>query len=320
DEITGELLAAVSGLLPAGIIVRATPSDAVVIIDGAFAGRGDMDMHTNFPKDVEVEVSAPGYAPFVFPLELNPGELAEVFIDLTPLSLSVFNVEVAANPDSLVYQGGLFVGQTPHTFEIPKGQFAYITVETEEGKMGTVVYRNDQIVRGNARLTKIEPVRFLNGKDNGYADGIADDGIDSGAANGQAENVRPVPTNTLFVNTAFPRPPESTPVERARKGFYRAYGALWIILPATLITSGIAMTYIDANTRATISPPEGMTAATRREIYDRALLASDVRDVAFGVMGVTIGITVFQIIRYLYVSSKDATPLIPAVKPPVEEL
>lgn len=294
DEITGQLVAAVSGVLPAGIIVRATPADAMVIIDGVLAGRGDMEIHPHFPGEVEVVVQADNHAPFSFPLTLNPGELAEIFIDLTPLSLSVFEIVVPNNPGSLVYHGGLFIGETPLTFQVPRGQFAYITVETPDGQIGTVIYRNDQIVRGNARLAR------------------HDLAMNNLAGNGYGENGAPapvVPEMAMIINTAFPLPPEARPVERARRGFYRAYGALWIILPAALLTSGIAMTYINANAFA----PATMDAETRRRVHDNAVRANNARTAAFSVMGVTLGITVIQIIRYLNASSRDAMPLIPVV-------
>ena len=284
DEIANNLITAVSGLRPSGVIVHATPSDAMILIDGSLVGRGDMEMHTHFPGMVEVEVRAANHAPAIFPLELNPGELAEVFIDLTPLSISAFEVVVPDSPGSLVYQGGLFLGKTPLTIELPLSQFAYITVETPEGEIGTVIYRNNEIIRGNARFAR-----------NGDGRGI---------------------TGTTIVHTMPPIPPEERRVERARRNFYRAYGALWIILPASLITAGIAGTHIQANNNAILNNTHAADPATARRVYDNARRAHNVRIGAFSVMGVSLGVTFFQIFRYLRAASADATPLVPAPPPP----
>ena len=283
DEIAISLIAAVSGMLPAGVIVHASPPDAIVLIDGVFVGRGDMETRAHFPGDVEVEIRAHNYAPATFPLTLNPGELAELFVDLTPLSLSAFEVTVADSPGSLVYHGGLFIGETPLAVQIPAGQFAYISVETPEGEVGTIIYRGDYLIGGGARFIQ-----------NGVAPGIG---------------------RTAIVHTMPPIHPEEERVARARRGFYRAYGALWLILPAALITSGIAQTYIVANNNAALLPD--MDPEARRRIYDSAVRASNIRTAAFGVMGVSLGVTFFHIFRYLRAASTDATPIVRA--PVIEE-
>ncbi|MCL2382338.1 MAG: hypothetical protein FWC64_12265 [Treponema sp.] len=277
DEIAGLLVTAVSGTLPAGIIVHASPPDAMVLIDGTLVGRGQMELHTHFPGEVEVEVRADNHVSVTFPLVLNSGELSEVFIDLSPLSLSAFEVAVTDSPGSHVFLGGLFAGETPLALHLPAGQFAYISVETPDGEIGTVVYRNDGIVRGNAR--------FVTDSDTG---------------------------RTLIVNTMTPIDPEAGRVERARRGFYRAYGTLWIVLPAALLVSGIAGTYINANAHVAATGGFFDDPDARMRIHDNAVRATVARGAAFGVMGVTLGVTFFQIFRYLRAASADATPIIPA--------
>ena len=279
DEIASSLVLAVSGAHPAAVIVHASPPDATILIDGTFVGRGDMEMHTLFPGQVEVEVRAENHVPAVFPMVLNPGELAEVFIDLTPLSLSAFEVVVPGHPGSLVYQGGLFVGETPLLFEMPMSQFAYLTVETPEGEIGTVIYRNNDIIRGNAQFAR-----------NAVGPGVG---------------------RMTVINTSVPISPEEGRVERARRNFYRAYGALWIILPATLLTAGLAANYINANNHVAMTGAFQDDPARQRRIYESARRAHNIRTGAFSIMGVTLGVTFFQIFRYLRAASVDATPLVP---------
>jgi len=283
DEIADNLVAALSGVRPSAVMVHATPPDAMILIDGTFVGRGEMDMHTHFPGMVQVEVRAHNHAPAVFPLMLNPGELAEVFIDLTPLSLSAFEVVVPDSPGSLVYQGALFLGETPFTLELPMSQFAYITVETPDGEIGTVIYRQNEIIRGNARFVQ-----------NAVGPGVG---------------------GMTIINTAFPVSPEERPVERARRNFYRAYGALWIILPASLITAGIAGTYIQANNHMVLNNLHADDPERRRRIHENALRANNIRIGAFTVMGISLGVTFFQIFRYLRAASADVAPLVPAPPP-----
>ena len=276
DEISNRLLIAVSGIPPAGVLVRTNPSDAMVIIDGVFAGRGDMEMAARSPGEVSVEVRADSHSPVSFPLELNSGEIAELFIDLTPLGLSVFQAVVPESPGSLVYHGSLFTGETPFTLQLPGSRFAYITVETPEGETGSIIYRNGEIIRGRARFAK------NNGADNGAA---------------------------AIFDTRVPVDPAQRRVERARRGFYGAYGALWFVLPAALLTAGVAGTYMDANTLA-MGNPAGIDPDTQNKIYNDALRANTARVVAYSAMGAALGVTFFQIFRYLYVSSKDPAPLV----------
>ena len=152
DEISGRLAEAVSETLPAGILVRSSPPDAMVLIDEKYAGRGDMEMQTRSPGEAEIAIQADNYIPATVPLELNPGELAELFITLTPLSLSAFQVDVPGSPGSKVFLGSLYVGETPLTLELPRTDFTYISVETKEGEIGSMIYKDDNVVRGSAQF------------------------------------------------------------------------------------------------------------------------------------------------------------------------
>ena len=286
DEIADHLILAISGIQPAGILVQTDNPDAVILVDGTFFGRGSTEMRTHFPGEVLLEVQAENYTPVSFPIMLNPGELAEVFIDLTPLGVSAFEVIAEDNPGSLVFQGGLFIGHTPLIVEVPHGQFAYITVETPDGDVGTLIYHNNNLIRGDARFV-------INGAD-------------------------PSVGATAFVRTRPPIMPEHGRVERARRNFYRAYGALWIILPLSLLTAGVANTHIQANNMAMAGVSGAPTDLdTLQRIYNNAVIAHNVRMAAFGVMGVSLGVTFFQIFRYLRAASADATPLVPQPVPAV---
>ena len=280
DEISGRLAAAVSGTPPAAIQVHATPSNALVIVDSNHAGRGEMGTATRSPGTAEIVARADNYVPASFSVDLKPGELTDVFIDLTPLSLSAFDVDVPDSPHSRVFVGGLYVGDTPLSLQLPRDSFSYISVETPEGKTASVVYRDNTLVKGNAQFVRKDDT--------------------SGSA---------------MLTTKAPVSPEEKRVDKARHAFYTAYGVFWFILPASLLTASIAGTYITANNNYLASPGFDPSSSTYSNIHSTALASTYVQGAAYGVMGVALGVTFFQIFRYLFVSGGDATPIIKAPAP-----
>ena len=259
-EISGRLAAAVSETFQSVILVHASPSDAMVLIDGSFAGVGEMGEKTHLPGNVEISIRADNHVPVSFPLELSPGELAELFIELTPLGLSAFEATVPAYPGSKVYLGSLYVGETPLTLELPRTEFSYISVETPGGDIGSAVYRDNEMLKGSAQFVR------------------------------QEDSVR----EAVF-GTKKPVSPEEKRVERARRGFYGAYGAFWVILPVSLLTAGVANTYITVN--------------------ENVNLWKGVRLGAHIAWGAALGVTFSQIFRYLYISGADAAPIVKGKAP-----
>jgi hypothetical protein len=265
DELSGRLVAAVSETLPAVIAVHAKPEDAMVIINGTFAGLGEIPPRERSPGGVEVEVYAENRAPATVDAELNAGEMTEIFIDLPPLSLSAFSVTVPGSPGSSVYQGSLFRGYAPLSLEIPRDQFAYVSVEAPSGETGSAVYLSDRVVRGNAKFVREDK-------------------------NGEEGNL-------VFTTRLLPSPEEKR-VERARRAFYTSYGIFWFVLPAALLTSAIAGSYINA-----------YNYSGNPEIYDSALKGYYASLTGYATMGISLAGTFFFIFRYLYYSGSDAAPL-----------
>jgi hypothetical protein len=213
DELAGRLAAAAGETLPALIAVHAKPEDAMVLINGAFAGLGEVPPRDRSPGEAEVAVFAENHAQAKVDVELHSGEMTDIFIDLPPLSVSSFSVTVPGSPGSSVYLGSLFQGYAPLTLEIPQDQFAYIGVEAPSGETGSAVYLSDRVVRGSAEF-----VREKNNEEEG---------------------------NLAFTTRLFPSPEEKR-VERARRAFYTSYGIFWFVLPAALLTSAISSSYINA--------------------------------------------------------------------------
>ena len=260
DEISGRIAAAVSETLPSAILVHVTPPEAITLIGDSFAGRGDMDMRLHSPGETGITVRSDNYLPVSFPLELNEGELAELFIDLTPLANSAFEASVPGKDGSKVFLGSLYLGETPLSFQLPRSQYSYISVETPDGETGSIVYRDNDLVRGSAHFVRVD---------------------DS--------------TGKAAFSTKTPISPEEKRVDRARRGFYITYGTFWIVLPVSLMVSGIANSHI--------------------AIQDNLAVWNNVKLGANIAWGTALGVTLFQIIRYLYISGGDSTPVFKAVKP-----
>ena len=261
EEILSRLASAVSAVNQAGIVVHVSPAEAMLIIDGSFTGQGET--HSHLPGTVEVDVRADNYLPVSLPVELRAGEIAELFIELTPMGMAAFDVNVPGRPGSKVFIGSHYVGETPLSLELPRQEYVYISVETPEGEVGSIIYRDDAIVRGSAQFV--------------WTDGGA---------------------RADFTT----RPPVSAGekrVDRARRGFYISYGVFWFVLPASLLAAGYARSYVESN----INPS----------------LYTGVYYGAQAVWGTALAVTISQIIRYLYVSGRDATPMIPVPKKEEEQ-
>ncbi|MDR2019999.1 MAG: PEGA domain-containing protein [Treponema sp.] len=138
DELAGRLTAAVSGSAPAAITVKAAPAHAAVIIDNAFAGRGGTTIIERPPGPVELRVFAGEHRTFAGEVELNPGELAELYINLTPIAQAALTITAPGISSASVYRGALYAGEAPLTINLDQGSYEYISVESPEGSAAMV--------------------------------------------------------------------------------------------------------------------------------------------------------------------------------------
>jgi len=261
NEVSGRLAAAIAETLQSGLIVHAAPEDVNVAIDGSFAAKGEMYSYS--PGTVNVEVYGDNYQGVSLPVELKSGEISELFIDLTPVGMAAFNINVPGRPGSKVFLGSRYAGETPLSLELPKAEYVYISVETPEGEIGSMVYRDSSYVKGSAQFMRTDA-------------GVSADFI-----------------------TKMPVSPEEKKVEKARRGFYWAYGAFWLILPAASLTANYAKTYMGT-----------------KDYYP---VWSGVRIGANAVWGSALAVTLFQMVRYLYHSGGDSTPLVRVPEPEAKQ-
>jgi hypothetical protein len=145
DEIAGRLIAALAGSKPAFIAVRTEPEDALVLINGNFAGRGEIAPREHTPGTVTVSVSADGYTSRTIETELAAGEIAEVEAELNPVELAEVHVAVPKETGVLVYRGAMYTGEAPLTLRLPVNQFDYIHVETPELETARAVFMTPQL-------------------------------------------------------------------------------------------------------------------------------------------------------------------------------
>jgi hypothetical protein len=140
EELTNRVAAAVAGGPPASVLVHGSPEDGSILIDGSFAGHGTAGPLEHPPGTVEIESFAEGYYPMSVPLELRSGELAELYINLQPLSKDALTIDV---PDETarVYQGALYLGETPWPAAAPVQGAVFFHVETPEGETGSAIVR-----------------------------------------------------------------------------------------------------------------------------------------------------------------------------------
>ncbi|GHU77292.1 hypothetical protein FACS189461_5600 [Spirochaetia bacterium] len=205
-ELADRLAAALSGEEPAFIAVHAGPEDPPVLINGAFAGRGEVALQEHPPGDVTVDVYADDYIAASVPLALQSGEIAELYINLAPLSRQALIIDVPGKPGTSVFRGSLYLGVTPLEVFVPVNGYEYFHVETEERETGMVVI----------------------------------------AGSGKPENAAANAATVFDVRTTIPPLPEEKLVDTARKRFYGYYGAFWVILPVTFLLAGNSVTYTNS--------------------------------------------------------------------------
>jgi hypothetical protein len=144
EEITGRLVAAISGASPAAVSVTVDPGDAVILVRESFAGQGSTGVREHAPGPLDVAVFAEGYEPAGASVDLAMGELIDMEFKLRPSPETSFDIDFPSHPRSPVYQGALYMGQTPLTITAPLNQAEYIHAETPGGGESSVVFRAGQ--------------------------------------------------------------------------------------------------------------------------------------------------------------------------------
>ncbi len=100
--------------VPATVSVTSNPNQAMVLIDGSYAGTTPIEVSVDVLKQIELSVRKPNYHSKSTTLQFQPGEVAQQ--DFT-LESVIINLEVTATPQANVSLNGNQVGTTPKSFE-----------------------------------------------------------------------------------------------------------------------------------------------------------------------------------------------------------
>jgi len=141
DEITQKLMVVLCGDNPAVLFVTTQPEDTLVLINRSFVSRSDSSSSMEYPAGtVTITASAPEHESVSYETELSPGEQVQIDINLRPVEY----IDVEINGFSMsgsVYNGALYIGESPLTLRLPANQMEYIEFETFDSRRGTIVYR-----------------------------------------------------------------------------------------------------------------------------------------------------------------------------------
>jgi hypothetical protein len=138
DEVALRFVGAISGARSGVLAVRTEPADALILVDGAFAGIGELSAAEYPPGEVVIESYADNHTMVSTTLEINSGELADLFINLSPLALESLTLDTP-EAETMLYRGALYVGQTPFTLDMPFNQMEYLYMKNDEGEAKAVV-------------------------------------------------------------------------------------------------------------------------------------------------------------------------------------
>jgi hypothetical protein len=130
-----------AGAAPVQVAVRSEPPSASLTIDNSFAGTGGEFVLERFPGKFTVDAYSEGYQDASAELELNPGETAALYINLTPLLSKSAGIQ-SDEEGALVYLGALYVGKTPMDLEATPYTSQYVLVENSGGEQARVVFRD----------------------------------------------------------------------------------------------------------------------------------------------------------------------------------
>jgi hypothetical protein len=252
-ELCDRIIEHVSQSPPAGLIVTTEPDNALITVNGRFAGRGESELVERNAGPAAVEVFADNYGSYSETVELTGKELTELSVRLPPLPIA--GITVNTDEPAALYRGALYIGETPFTLSAPLDARIPLMAETRDKKSASTA-----VIVDNSAIT-IKPIK----------------------------------------------PPEENVVDKARRGFYGAWGRFWIALPLALVLNGMYASYVNAyNMPAAVRTEEEYnTAQTYRYVTIGAGIAAGAFGIEFAV----------RLVYYVYVSNKERSPLVPPAAP-----
>jgi len=263
-------------------------------IDGALdeiAGRLDTALAGNMPSRVAITVNAPESQ-----ILINHKYAGKGTVEARERPPGKITVDIAAEgfmPEKVETE--LAPGE--HTdIDVTLAALRYTDVNISAlGQFGAVVYNGAMYV-GEAPLTLRLPVNQL-------------DYISVRTRNGEmakgAFNTPNTPEKTLSLSLKTKTPPPSgqKKVNKARSWYYWAWGGTWAGIIAVWISDGKLTTYVNA-----------LPYSSDPAFYREAQQMYYIRSGALIGMGAVLTYGLVQMMRYLYVATEDATPIVKGEK------
>ncbi|MDR1252947.1 MAG: hypothetical protein LBK62_12425 [Treponema sp.] len=100
-------------------------------------------------------------------------------------------------------------------------------------------------------------------------------------------------------------PPGQDRVNKARKTYYWAWGGTWLTTIAAWVLTGVLQSQNEA-----ILGHFNATGTYNQDFYDTAQRMHDVYTYAWAAVGVATAYEIFQMARYIYISTEDTTPIL----------
>ncbi|MDR2803782.1 MAG: PEGA domain-containing protein [Treponema sp.] len=324
-ELANRLFDHISGFLPAWIKVKASPSNAIIVIDDYVAGRGETELMDFTPGTVSVTAFTRDYETFETNIELREGERVDVSVELLPKQIVEFDVSLK--------DGGIPV----YSEQVTAGSNAAGSDAAGSDAAGTDVAGSDvvgndvvgsDVVDSDAANTDAAGSDVV-GSDVVGSDVAGTDGVNvetaavydgamyvgetpirlSGAVD-QQRNINIETPDGRIAQTVFrvsdkpivfdPRmPPAQDRTDIARKKFYSAYGRFWIALPLAILGMGLNNT-VTSVYKATNDPEIGQQ---QQIVYWTSIGLT-------AAMGLFLAESFYRIGRYVWEANKESSPLI----------
>jgi hypothetical protein len=275
EDFAGRIIQTIAGLPPAELRISAVPENALVLLDRGYGGRGGLEQSLP-PGKVHVEAFAEGRESTDLELDLKGGERTELALELKPLEQFPLIVEVPGKEGASVYLGSQFMGKTPLTLTLPPDQLEYITAESPDGEEAEAVFPTPP-------PQYLPPPIASSGKPRFFA--------------GLLPPKSGLEGNKLTLRTAERYDPKEQRVDRARRGYYWAWGGTWAAAIGAWMINGYSNSMINAYNN---NPnPSG-------DLFQKAGQSRTLNFVGIGLVSAAVLVEIVQMARYITIAGKDA--------------
>ena len=163
DEIIQRLFIELSGSRSVSVTITTEPEDALILVNSSFVGRGGVITGSYPPGIFIIDAVSPDYERLTHETFAAEGQTLDISLILNPVNYGF--LEITSDVQGNVYQGALYLGETPLTLRLPYGSMEYLEMETQDtGKTSAVfqmpAYAGSSSSEAQQSLS-FDPVRSL---------------------------------------------------------------------------------------------------------------------------------------------------------------